>query len=64
MAAIESLFLSVAGSYIETEIVEFVSTDVDVLEKYFSGQPFNYATKVQYRSSACLPYCRQSHEVF
>lgn len=44
----EGLFLSAAGSYIDTEIEEFKGSGFDGTEIDFAGRAFNFAPLVQY----------------
>jgi iron complex outermembrane receptor protein len=44
---IEGLFASFAGSYIETEVKEFESLDINGNPQDFAGRPFNYAPEKQ-----------------
>lgn len=58
-AAIQSnpfggLFLSLAGSYVKTEINEFLSTNFTGDEEDFAGKPFNFSPEVQV--SAVIDY--------
>ncbi|MFA5939482.1 MAG: TonB-dependent receptor [Sinimarinibacterium sp.] len=49
LTPIDGLFLSAAGSYIDTRIDEFVSTTISGEENHdFAGRPFNFAPLLQY----------------
>lgn len=45
---LDGLFLSAAASWIETEIKEFESLDINGQPADFAGQPFNYSPEIQY----------------
>nr|WP_273475633.1 TonB-dependent receptor [Spongiibacter nanhainus] len=40
---LEGLFVSFSASYLDTEVIEFVSGDSDGNEFDFAGKPFNYS---------------------
>ncbi len=42
------LFLSLSASYLDTEVIEFVSGDSDGNEYDFAGKPFNYSPELEY----------------
>ena len=44
---VEGLFVDLAGSYIKTEVDEFVSTNFTGDEEDFAGKPFNFSPEVQ-----------------
>jgi len=44
---LDGLFLAVAGSYVKTEIDEFVGTNSEGNTQDFAGLPFNFAPEVQ-----------------
>ncbi len=45
---INGLFLSFSASYLDTEVIEFVSGDSDGNEYDFAGKPFNYSPRWEY----------------
>jgi iron complex outermembrane recepter protein len=54
---IEGLYIAFAGSYIKTEIDEFVGTNSEGREQDFAGLPFNFAP--EWQLSALFDYTRQ-----
>lgn len=44
---LRGLYLSLAGSYIKSEIIEFVSTNIDGDQQDFAGFPFNFTPEWQ-----------------
>ncbi|MFP5307748.1 MAG: TonB-dependent receptor domain-containing protein, partial [Gammaproteobacteria bacterium] len=49
LTPVDGLFVSAAGSYIDTRIDEFVSTTIAGEENFdFAGRPFNFAPLLQY----------------
>ena len=45
---LEGLFVSFSASYLDTEVIEFVSGDSDGNEFDFAGKPFNYSPQWEY----------------
>lgn len=51
LTPLDGLFISAAGSYIDTRIDEFMSTTIGGEEDHdFSGRPFNFAPLLQYNA--------------
>ncbi|MBD2857698.1 TonB-dependent receptor [Spongiibacter sp. KMU-158] len=45
---LNGLFLAFSASYLDTEVIEFVSGDSDGNEFDFAGKPFNYSPELEY----------------
>lgn len=57
LSPLEGLYIAFAGSYIQTEIDEFVGTNSEGREQDFAGLPFNFAP--EWQLSALFDYTRQ-----